>query len=89
MSEIKKTMCYICDCFCGIDVAFEDGRMTKVEGILEHPIEQRESLPPWVIPLCSFNMIAESDPENTTTLGSVSCRVLASTTNRSFLRRDT
>lgn len=36
--EIVKTICNMCDIRCGLDVYLDEGRIVKVEGMPEHPI---------------------------------------------------
>jgi anaerobic selenocysteine-containing dehydrogenase len=38
--EIKKTLCAICDCRCGIDAYVKDGLLLKVEGSEENPVNK-------------------------------------------------
>jgi anaerobic selenocysteine-containing dehydrogenase len=38
--EIKKTLCAICDCRCGIDAYVKDGQLLKVEGSEENPVNK-------------------------------------------------
>ncbi|MGC8839166.1 MAG: molybdopterin-dependent oxidoreductase, partial [Anaerolineae bacterium] len=40
MSRIVKTICQMCYFYCGLDVTVEDGRILKVEGMREHPVNQ-------------------------------------------------
>jgi len=40
MSEIVKTICQMCYFYCGLDVTVEDGRILKVEGMREHPVNR-------------------------------------------------
>lgn len=38
MGKIIKTICQMCYFYCGLDVTVEDGRILKVEGMREHPV---------------------------------------------------
>ncbi len=38
MRQIIKTICQMCYFYCGLDVTVEDGRILKVEGMREHPV---------------------------------------------------
>jgi len=40
MSKIVKTICQMCTMKCGLDVTVKDGRILKIEGMREHPINQ-------------------------------------------------
>jgi anaerobic selenocysteine-containing dehydrogenase len=40
MSQIVKTLCQMCYFYCGLDVTVEDGRILKIEGMREHPVNQ-------------------------------------------------
>ena len=40
MAEIVKTICQMCYFYCGLDVTVEDGRILKVEGMKEHPVNR-------------------------------------------------
>lgn len=40
MAKIVKTICQMCYSFCGLDVTVEGGRIVKVEGLREHPVNQ-------------------------------------------------
>ena len=35
---ITKTICNLCNNFCGLDVHVEDGRIVRVRGMAEHPL---------------------------------------------------
>ncbi len=38
--EIVKTACWLCFCQCGIDVYVKDGKITRIEGMKEHPLNR-------------------------------------------------
>ena len=38
MSTIVKTICQMCYFYCGLDVTLENGRIVKIEGMPEHPV---------------------------------------------------
>ena len=40
MKQIIKTICQMCYFYCGLDVTVEDGRILKVEGMHEHPVNR-------------------------------------------------
>ena len=52
--EVIKSDCILCINSCGIDAYVEDGKLTRVRGMKEHPISEGvlcprgEALPEWV-----------------------------------------
>lgn len=38
--EIRKTICYMCACRCGINVHLKDGQVAYIEGNRDHPVNQ-------------------------------------------------
>jgi len=50
--EIVKTICMICNMYCGIDVYVDNGKVVKVHGMQEHPVNnicvKGYALPEWV-----------------------------------------
>jgi len=38
--QVVKTVCQICHCECGMNVYVKEGRITKVEGMPEHPVNR-------------------------------------------------
>lgn len=38
--EIRKTVCPICDKGCGIDAYIKDGKIIKIEGSMDHPVNK-------------------------------------------------
>jgi len=43
--QIVKTFCGMCDHGCGMNVYVENGKIVKVEGIPEHPLNKGELCP--------------------------------------------
>lgn len=50
--EIVKTICMICNMYCGLDVYAENGKVVKVHGMQEHPVNnicvKGYAMPEWV-----------------------------------------
>ncbi|MBC7219187.1 MAG: hypothetical protein H5T49_03525 [Hadesarchaea archaeon] len=44
-SRVVKTVCRICSGECGLDVHTESGKIVKVEGMKEHPVNRGEICP--------------------------------------------
>jgi anaerobic selenocysteine-containing dehydrogenase len=40
MKRVVKTLCQMCYFYCGLDITVENGRILKVEGNREHPVNK-------------------------------------------------